>query len=390
MLQILFAVPEGQRYSCRRCGWCCLGWQIPVEPRDRDRLLAHDWAQDSPRLQGVKLFEEQQLPGQPRPSLLLAQLKGRCVFLEEDNRCLIHAVLGEAAKPFTCRRFPVLFGHSVEGVLVGADYACPALVRSEGEPFSCGEALVQEWLGGSVHRSGLNQRGAADPEVRLAPGVWMSWAAYLGLEGSLLEILGRREHPVAARWAVGGELLSAAASWGSGKRWLEQDELGGWQREWRREAGEAAFQGAHAAGGPFLPGLSELAPMIGARETPHTPTSGLGSAAIGCALAVAGGFGRIYLSTFDGWVDLETLAGVDRDLNGPQFDDYLTRFLANYLLRKSLLESPHLLEGWNYLGRCLALVGWYAGASAALQGRDRVEVDDLVAGIQAVEKAYVP
>lgn len=389
-MRVQLAVPEGQMYSCRRCGWCCRGWRILVEPDDRDRLLARDWAQDSPRLRGVPLFEEQRLPGQLQPSIQIAKLKGRCVFLEEDNLCLIHKVLGEQAKPFTCRRFPFLLGHTTEGVLVGADYACPALVRSEGEPFSVDKALVQEWLDGSPDRNGLNRRRNVDPEALLAPGRRMGWSAYLELERSLLEILARREFPVVARWAAGGALLVAMADWASGKRWLEQGEVAAWLREWRRAAYLPAFDRVGSAENPSLPELPVLAPMIGDIETPHTPTSGRGSAAIGYALAVGNGSGPLYLSTLEGWVELGALGRVDRDLSRTQFDDYLTRFLSNYLLRKSLLESPHLREGWDYLGKCLALAGWYGAASAAMHGRDRMEEDDLVAGIQAVEKAYVP
>ena len=320
----------------------------------------------------------------------MARLGDRCVFLEEDNLCLIHKVLGEEAKPFTCRRFPFALVLTIEGVLVGADYACPAMVRNEGEPFSFSESLVREWLDGSPAGRAFNCSPPADQEVLLLPGLRMDWPAYLELERALLGILRHREFPVITRWAVGGDLISAMAARGSGRRWLEQREVADWLAEVAWDGYRLLFAGADPAQSPALPGMSDLAPMIGAIETPHSPTSGPGSAAIGYALAVANGAGALYLSTLEGWVDLEALGRVDRDLSPPQFDDYLTRFVSNYLLRKSLLQSPHLRDGWDYLGRCLALVGWYAAAWAAMHGRARLDGDDLVAGIQAVEKGYSP
>ncbi len=383
-----YSVPEGQRYSCQQCGWCCRGWQIRVEPGERDRLLARDWAQDNSRLRGVRLFQERRSPGEYQPVVQIAHLKGRCAFLEEDNRCLIHSVLGEEAKPFTCRRFPFLLRPTTGGVLVGADYACPAMVRRQGRPFSCDEGLIQEWL--NRFRGERIDHAAIDPDLLLAPGRRMNWPAYLELERSLLDILSTGDTPVVARWAAGVSLLSAMVEWAAERRWLEQEEVAALLGEWRMAAYSPVIDRAGAAEGPSLPDLATLAPMIGRMETPHTPTSSLGSAAIGYALAVSNGSGCIYLAILEGWVDLEALGRVRREPNHPGFDDYLTRFLSNYLLRKSLLESPHLQEGWDYLGRCLALVDWYAAASAAMHGRVRVEEDDLVAGIQAVEKGYVP
>ena len=362
-----------------------------MEPADRDRILTHDWAQDSPRLRGVQLFDKQKLPGQPGPFIQIAQIDGRCVFLEEDNLCLIHRVLGEGAKPFTCRRFPHLLGRTAEEVLVGADYACPALIRNEGEPFTPRQELVREWLEASARGDGLGPQRVIDPEAVLAPGLRLSWLAYLGLERALLEILTRREFPVTKRWLAGGTLLSAIAAWGSGLRWLEEPEVAAWLRGWEEEGYRRAFEERTAYSGTLsLPEIPRLATLIGYSETPHTATSGPGSAAIGYAMAVASGSGSLYLSTLEEWVDLETLGSVERDLDRPEFDDYLTRFLSNYLLRKSLLESPHLEEGWDYLGNCLALAGWYAAASAVVHGCERVDEEDLVAGIQVVEKAYVP
>src|SRR5512135_2498596 len=133
--KLTLAVPEGQRYSCRQCGWCCRWWKIEVTPAERDRLLGRDWAKDSPRLEGVQLFWEHSLPDQAQPAIQTAHLRGRCVFLEEDGLCLIHAVLGEDAKPSSCGRFPVITGFVNCEPLAAVDFSCSSAVRNEGEPF---------------------------------------------------------------------------------------------------------------------------------------------------------------------------------------------------------------------------------------------------------------
>ncbi|MHB1160096.1 MAG: YkgJ family cysteine cluster protein [Chloroflexota bacterium] len=380
-MRVRLAVPDGQRYSCRQCGWCCRGWRIQVDPAERDRLRAHDWAAESPRLRDLWLFEERWLPGQTEPSVQTAQILGRCVFLEPDGLCLIHELLGEEAKPATCRRFPLQLGLTPSEALVGADYSCLAMVLNRGEPVSVADGTLRGWL----EEAGPDAMACrdAEPELLLAPGVRMDWAAYLRLESALLSILGRRDTPVTLRLASARDLTAAVGGKGGGGRRLGEADVGSWLEGNPPDSLAVPLCLS-------LPSVSELASSIGELESPHSSTTGRGTAALGYALAVAEGSGRIYLSTLEGWADLEALGRATCDLDAPAFDDYLTRYLSNQLLRQSLLKSPSLREGLDHLVRCLAMVRWYASASATISGRARTEVDDLVAGIQAVEKRYVP
>src|SRR5437879_2609676 len=79
-------------------------------PAEHERLRAHDWAAESPRLAGRALFEE--LPGAGRgasPTVRLAKIEGACAFLEPDQLCLIHKTMGLEAKPGPCQQYPFHF-----------------------------------------------------------------------------------------------------------------------------------------------------------------------------------------------------------------------------------------------------------------------------------------
>jgi Fe-S-cluster containining protein len=382
--QRLLAVPEGQRYSCRRCGWCCRWWKIEVTPEERERLLQHDWSSESARLRGLSLFCEQRPPGRSEPSIQTVQLNGQCVFLEEDNLCLIHKVLSEEAKPAGCRRFPVRLGWLHEGIVIGVDYACPAAITSDGAPF-------EEYLGPVLDRlaSGGPELACVRPveiELHLSPGVPISWQAYLDIEGSLLDILRMPGRAATRRLAGVRALLSCLA--GNLPEYLGADVTGARLR--LAENRSLAASGAGSVDDSVLRTIAQMAPAIGDMETSHSSTSGRGSAAIGYALSIARGTGSLYLQTLHSTVDLDTLGRVECDLDAPQFDALLTRFLSNYVMRKSLLESPDLEAGCEYLGLCLSLVQWYARVSAASEGRMLAARSDVIAGIQVVEKAYVP
>ncbi len=394
MHRLLFSVPEGQCYSCHQCGWCCRWWRIEVESADRDRILAHDWAAESPRLQGVQLFEEQRLPGRSEPVVQTAQIDGQCVFLEGDGLCLIHKVMGLEAKPAVCQGFPLVLGRTADGVLVGGNYACPSLVRNDGEPFHRQEASVLElleiWEAESPEDGPAGRDSMLDTEPLLKGKSRMAWRAYGVLEEALLEILDRRELPVSARLVAARGLIGAAAQQWAGIDLVDEPEARVWLEEWRSEGYERAFDRTGRI--PRVPAMrarAVLAPLIADVETAPLSSNGRISTALGYAIAVVNGSGQISLSTLRRRLDLASARRVAANMDSPEFEEILTRFLSNFVLRKSLLESESLLQAADDLCLYFALVRWYALASAAVDGRSEAAEADLVRGIQVVEKAYV-
>jgi Fe-S-cluster containining protein len=66
--------------------------------------------------------------------LVLATHKHRCVFLDEDARCRLHAAVGEAQKPAVCRHFPVGAAKTPHGTRVTLSHRCPCVSIGDGAP----------------------------------------------------------------------------------------------------------------------------------------------------------------------------------------------------------------------------------------------------------------
>lgn len=379
------AVPPGQRYSCRQCGWCCRWWKVQVAPEERNRLLAHDWAAESPRLAGVQLFWEHREPEQSRPAIQTAQIRRQCVFLEEDGLCIIHKVLGEHAKPATCRRFPFIAGFIGCEPLVSMDYSCSSVVRNEGEPVQAMEEEASLWLAEAAR----SLHYEPEPLPVLVGGIEMRWRAYLALEDALLGIVDRRGTPFKQRLAAGDRLISDLATRVQNECVISETQAEERLRSFFSNVSrETASRGTSDRS--VLPSMGHLAAMIADVEVPHSPTTGRGSTALGKTMTIAAQRGQVYLSTIGAELDLEKAGTVTCNLDLPEFDDCLTRFVSSYVLGKALLKSATVMDGWNYLATCLGLIHWYASASAAVCGRTTADLEDVTTGVQVVGKAFVP
>ncbi len=105
------------QHTCYRCGGSCQGPGAPVQAGERTALLSNA------RLLGI----ESPLSGERTRTH-----GGRCVFLDQDNRCSLHVTFGEAAKPLSCRTFPRV--HLPDGA-VGIDPGClTGFLSSRGQP----------------------------------------------------------------------------------------------------------------------------------------------------------------------------------------------------------------------------------------------------------------
>ncbi|GIW71888.1 MAG: hypothetical protein KatS3mg102_1430 [Planctomycetota bacterium] len=123
------AIAPASRFACQRCGCCCKGLRQgrALEPEDIARLAAHDWAAEHPRLRaGWRL--EPQSPGAPARLRLVEG--GRCVFLDDDDLCLVQRRLGYEAKPLRCRAFPFRFARVGEELRLSISAECRGWWRS--------------------------------------------------------------------------------------------------------------------------------------------------------------------------------------------------------------------------------------------------------------------
>ncbi|HVV88377.1 MAG TPA: YkgJ family cysteine cluster protein [Kofleriaceae bacterium] len=112
-------VMPGARFACQGSGSCCTGYSLgPLSDEDLAGLDALDLATAFPHV--------------APPYVILDDERGRflrrdgdaCVFLEDKNRCGIHARFGAGAKPGFCRLYPYDYFGTIEGTRVHDRGAC--------------------------------------------------------------------------------------------------------------------------------------------------------------------------------------------------------------------------------------------------------------------------
>lgn len=91
---------------------------------------------------------------------------GACVFLDEDNRCMIHARSGEPAKPLACRIFPFSLRSVPHGWQASLRYDCPSVRSSKGAPIAQYRAWLADLSGELDHDAAI-----LDDTPNLARGV---------------------------------------------------------------------------------------------------------------------------------------------------------------------------------------------------------------------------
>jgi len=120
---------EQQVYRCTCCGASCRSFLVAVEPRERQAIEAlADWRA---RLGVDELFVRRRAAGRAGYGLA-KRLDGRCVFLDDDNLCLIHKLHGLPAKPLACQLYPFVLTPLAGKWRVGLRFDCPAVVENVG------------------------------------------------------------------------------------------------------------------------------------------------------------------------------------------------------------------------------------------------------------------
>lgn len=389
-------IPADARFSCQQCAGCCYRWHVYLTPEEQARLMPQDWAAHSPRLAGVKLFEEFPAPsGKGARAVRLARVDGACVFLEPDSLCLIHKLQGIEAKPGPCQQYPYHFAGTPRGVNVSVDFACSAVLADEGplltEALNDVEGAYR--AGGTraevLAQLGLPAKGALGEVVALAPGQPLHWDNYLLLEGALLDLLGQADAPLGQRLLGMNWLLDEANRRFTRTLGTPSAALGDWTRAQAAEGYATALAAPPPAKLSPMRQRAVLAPFLGGLEQQWATwgRAGVGvSTRLTLAVIVVNGVGPLPLSSLEATLDQGKLRATRFPQDDPAISGLLGRYLRASIQRKSLLEGTDLLVGWRYLLLSFAAARWYAVARATLAGRAVCELDDLRQGLKVVEK----
>ena len=122
-LQVFDPMPE---FSCGGCGACCAQpWGVVIEAEKAHALDRHDFSA-YPQLKGKRLYRSEK--GAPPDTYILEKGEGvRCIFLDEQNLCIIHKELGPASKPYPCLKFPYNLASTATQDRISVDYGCGCL-----------------------------------------------------------------------------------------------------------------------------------------------------------------------------------------------------------------------------------------------------------------------
>lgn len=167
-------VREGARFSCHGDGLCCADVHTfgPLDDRETAMLEAID-----ERL--IVLTAE-------KDRVICTKDDGTCVFLG-DGICELHARLGEASKPLSCRQFPFVLVETPTHLRGVTEHRCPC--RSMGERAPITAERVREACSTKPDRTLLSTL-ARDPHSE------MSIDEYEALEAPVLEALAAGVDPI--------------------------------------------------------------------------------------------------------------------------------------------------------------------------------------------------
>ena len=375
------SIDSGTRFQCiPDCGFCCGFWDISIDTERKEHLLQLDWVQAIER--DLKTRKNQPLfpiVGQADRSIIQRQ-QGTCSFIDHQKLCSIHAREGMDAKPLSCQQYPYIYYRTPRGVEVVLDYSCPEVIKNLGELVT-----VEE-----VERKLPHQHVLSVPEsFPLSSKTNLGWDAYADLESALLGIL-QLDLPyrdqIVCLYQVTAELSRHLEAHGSfDKRFVKQSLEGITTEKLLEKVAHARrFGGSASKRDLYLAILIQLVEATYSRKL--RDDKGVSGPMFLRILKQWKGLGTENFEVFKVKVDHAQLKTITFDDNLPEFTDVTGRYLR-YLVR-SLLNTGRMpiLKRLAIVSANYALVDWLARAHAIELGRTRAELDDLVFGIQIVEK----
>lgn len=200
---LIFDEGEEDRFNCVMCGSCCGGHNVgPVEPdvlarlRDKKDELLKLTRSNKGLFFTVDVDEKE---------TVVAQMdNGYCVFLEDNNHCLLHKHFGPEYKPGVCNVFPLHFAQTPEGVVVSFQMECRSYLRSKHAaktPLREQQAEMRRIL------KCLPNLPRIRPIIPLDFTNSMTFAEYSRFEAQALTTIRSHRHDIRAAMAAVGELI---------------------------------------------------------------------------------------------------------------------------------------------------------------------------------------
>ena len=205
-MRLPIILQKDTHFACSGCGDCCRQpYRVLIDAGRARALQEHDFSR-YPRLAGRRFF----VPSTDGRAGTIELAKGeghRCLFLDDENRCIIHRELGPDAKPAMCREFPYLASTTWTERRVSASFACPSVRRDAGPSLRDQPAEIAECL------QPIHATHAVDARVVVMPGIDVTQAEFDQFATELLELFGDdRQQDIWTRFAAALEACMRLAA----------------------------------------------------------------------------------------------------------------------------------------------------------------------------------
>lgn len=196
-------MPLVQNWDCHACGNCCTDYQVPVTAAERARIVDQGWQNEAD-------FQHRPLFVRSSPwwrfwnkEYRLNQVAGdRCIFLNDQGLCRIHAKFGFQTKPFACRLYPYILVPAGNEYRLSLRYACPSAAANKGRPVAQQVAELKELAEELTTWGRPAGAGPApiEPPPPLRGRTRLDWPELQALLDALIAIINDSQDPLPRRW----------------------------------------------------------------------------------------------------------------------------------------------------------------------------------------------
>ena len=121
-----FQFQNGLSYECTNCGKCCGDhWALRIDPQTLEDMQ-QNWKVQTPKMDHPQDFYERRESTTHKgdPQHVFKCKEGKCVFLDEENLCIMHREWGFDRKASNCKQYPFTFTKAPDGIRVGLLFSC--------------------------------------------------------------------------------------------------------------------------------------------------------------------------------------------------------------------------------------------------------------------------
>ncbi|MDI6785634.1 MAG: flagellin lysine-N-methylase [bacterium] len=114
------------KFACQSCGECCRGWAIYIDEKTYQDLSKYFNKYPLPYT-NQQLFIIEEKDG--KKTITNNMINNQCIFLEDNNLCYIHRVIGKEAKSEICTTYPQKFSATPRGLFNTLSFSCLAAAK---------------------------------------------------------------------------------------------------------------------------------------------------------------------------------------------------------------------------------------------------------------------